>query len=465
MLFTSAAFMFLMLPFSLAAFYLTPQKHRKWLLLIISAVFYILANVRNPLAIVILAAVAVITYFAGKLAAQTSFKYFSLVCLLGYIAMFVVFRIMADHVQGFTFPLGGAVWLLSGASYVVDVSRKHSAPARIDAMLLYIMFFPVMIAGPVIKYKDFEKYVAEAKYSINDFAQGVKLFAVGVIERMALATVLMEAHELILETSGGAPNLAFGFFAILSLFLAVYFAFAGWTDMGVGIARMFGITIPRDFGGALFAYSPIMYFSRAFIGLGGWLDDYIINPAIKFMRLSSKPIAGAVAGVISVICISMWADLSLAMLIMAAIVAAVTFVLSVTGADELMSGKKILRPIGFFITFFLIAGLWTAGVSDSAGAFFELLNSISIVSYDNNIYYVYIVMSGGKYIVSAIFALLMLPVTCYGDAILSRLPQKIRPAVEAVSVIALLALFVATVVYCLPQYPQYALKAFKYFVF
>ena len=186
---------------------------------------------------------------------------------------------------------------------------------------------------------------------------------------------------------------------------------------------------------------------------------------MKLTKLSSKPISGALVGAIIIINIATWVDMSFAMLIMAVIVAAVAFVLSVTGADDLMRSKKILRPIGFFVTFFLIAGLWTAGVSDSAKAFFDLLSSISVVSNDNNIYYVYIVMSGGKYVVSTLLALVFLPITCYGDVILSKLPAKIRPAVEAIGVIALLALFVMTVVYSFPQYPEYAVKAFKYFVF
>lgn len=465
MLYTSVAFLFLMLPLSLAAFYLTPQKYRRWLLLLISAVFYILANLRNPLSIGILAAVSVLTYFAGKLAARTSFRYIGLVALLGYTALFIAFRFMHTYIEWFTFPLGSAVWLLGGASYIIDMSRKHASHARIDDALLYMMFFPVMIAGPVIKYKDFQKYISEAKYSINDFSVGVKMFSVGLIERMALATVLMESYELILETSNNAPNLAFGLFAILCLFLAVYFAFAGWADMGVGIARMFGIAIPRDFGGVLPSYSPAMYFGRIFMGLGSWLDDYVISPLMKFIHLSGKPVARAASGALTIIFISLWADFTLAVFIMALIAAAVSFVLSAAGADELMKSKKLLRPIGFFVTFFLVAGVWMAGVSGSVGSFFELLSSISIVANDYHIYYVYIVMSGSKYIISTVFALVFLPLTYHGDVILSKLPVKMRPVTEAVSVIALLALFVATIIYCLPQYPRYAVQAFKYFVF
>ena len=74
-------------------------------------------------------------------------------------------------------------------------------------------------------------------------------------------------------------------------------------------------------------------------------------------------------------------------------------------------------------------------------------------------------MSGGKYVISTIIALVFLTITCYGDVILSKLSAKIRPAVEAIGVIALLALFVATIVYSFPQYPEYAVKAFKHFVF
>lgn len=465
MLYTSVAFMFLVLPVSLAAFYLTPQKYRRWLLLIISAAFYIFANIQNLPAIGILATVSVLTYFAGKLAARAGFRYFSLIALTVYTALFIAFRLMHTYVEGFSFPLGGAVWLLGGASYVIDISRKHTSPARIDDALLYMLFFPVMVAGPVVKYKDFEKYIAEAKYSINDFAAGVKLFAVGLVERMALATVLMESYELILETSNNAPNLAFGLFAILSLFLSVYFAFAGWADMGVGIARMFGIAIPRDVGGALFSYSPVMYFERIFMGLGAWLEDYVITPVMKFIRLDGKPIAKALTGALTIILIALWADFSPAVFIMASIVAAVAFVLSVTGADDLMDSKRILRPVGFFVTFFLISGLWMAGVSDSVSVLFELLSSISVVAHDHHIYYVYIVMSGGKYFISTVLALLFLPFSCYGDVILQKLPDKMRSVLEAVGVIILLALFAVTIVYCLPQYPEHAVRAFEYFVF
>ncbi|MBQ9079851.1 MAG: hypothetical protein IJY27_02155 [Clostridia bacterium] len=465
MLFASAAFMFLFLPVSLAAFYLTPQRYRRSLLLVISAVFYMLANLNAPLSIVILLALSIATYFAGRFAARTSFKYVGIIAGAVAITLFFVFRVLDDRGELFSFPLGGAIWLLSCVSYVIDIARRDAEPARIDDTLLYIMFFPVMAAGPVIKYKDFVKYIDSMHYNVNEFASGVKLFAVGVIERLAIAAVMLEAYELIIETSDRAPDIGFGMFAAVAVFLAAYFAFAGWADMGVGIARMFGISLPRDVSGALWAYSPARYFSRIFVGLGDWLDDYIVSPLLRVTSLSRRKVGSAIASSLTVVLIALWVRFSLTMLIMALIVAAIMFILSVSGAEQLLKDSKLLRPIGFFLTFLLMSIFWTAGLSASLGDFTSLINAVSSSVDDYHIYYVYIVMSGGEYIVTAIAALLFSPLICCGDAILNKLPQRLRPIAECVGTLLLLAIFVFTLVYYMPQYPQSAMQAFKYFVF
>lgn len=466
MLFTSAGFMFLFLPVALAAFYLTPVRFRRYLLLAVSLAFYLLANLRTPLAIPLLPAVAVGTHFLGKWAAKSErASIISAVSCGGFVAVFLVLRVVSDNVASAYFPLGAAIWLLACGSYVIDVARRDAEPAGLFDTLLYICFFPVMGAGPVIKYKDFVRYCADMQFTVNNFAYGVKMFALGAVERLAVAAVLLEGYKRIIETGNNVPDLTFGIIASVFIFFSMYFAFAGWTDMGVGVAAMFGIRLERDCEGALWACSPARYFSRFLKGLSGWIDDYVVRPALGLCHLAGSAWGEALAAALTVLCMALWINTSVAMLCMGVIVAIIVLVLNITGAEQLMNDVKATRIIGFFLTFVSVSLFWTAGAADSLGSFLTLLNEVSFTARDYHIYYVYIVMAGRKYLITAIAALILAPLTCFGRRITDKLSDKLAGALEACATIALLVAFVFTIVYCMPQFPQYALRAFEYFIF
>lgn len=467
MLFTSAAFMFLFLPFVLAVYYLAPQRFRRHILMAISVAFYILVNWRTPWVIPMLFAAAAAAHFVGKWAENTDrpHTYIEPISCGAAVVLFVLLRVLVDSSAWFDFPFGSAVWLLSCVSYICDVSRRDAEAGNIWDALQYVCFFPVMAAGPVIKYKDFRKYTDEVQFTVNNFSYGIKMFALGAVERMAIAGVMIEAYEQIIEKSNGSLDLFFGLLSAVCICFAMYFAFAGWTDMGVGVAAMFGIRLERDVDGALWAYSPTRYFSRILKGLASWIGDYVLPQITKLISTANTALSRSLLSALTVFCMAMWIKTSLAMLCVASVMAIIVFVLEFSEAERLMSESVGMRVIGFFLTFLLISLFWSAGVSESFGEFLRLLNGINLTAPDYNIYYVYMAMSGRLYIITAAFAAVLAPVACFSHRILDRFSDKTASVVEAVAVLLLLLLFAFTIVYYMPQYPQYAVRAFRYFVF
>ena len=153
------------------------------------------------------------------------------------------------------------------------------------------------------------------------------------------------------------------------------------------------------------------------------------------------------------------------MMSVALIMAAIVFVLEYTGAEQMLAESKGTRVIGFFLTFVIVSLFWSAGIASSLGDFVSLINGITLRANDYRIYYVYIAMSGRLYIITAVFAVILAPVTCLSRRILAKLSDKLANVAEAAAVLLLLLLFAFTVMYYMPQYPEYAVRAFRYFIF
>jgi D-alanyl-lipoteichoic acid acyltransferase DltB (MBOAT superfamily) len=468
MLYASAAFMFLFLPTALGIYTLMPGRLRKYVLLMSGVLFYIFANLRTPLAIPVLAAVAALTYAGGKKVAKAGGKLTFGIIVAADIAAFIALRIIYEASGGaFVFPLGAAVYLLMSVSYLADIRRGDCEPGGIVDSMLYLTFFPVMAAGPLVKYKDFRKYIENISFNINSFAGGARLFAIGFIEVIAVSAVLTTAYKSIIEISGESVNAIFGLLAALLVYMSSFFAIAGWTDMGAGISLMFGIIIPRDCGFAPAAYSPSVYFGRIFRGLGGFFDDYLVSPAVSAVeKRSGKKLAAALGSALMVLAVTLWIKTTPAMLAAALTAAAVTVLFRISGAEDMLEKKKFLRPLGWMFTAVLMVFFWTAAASGSLNRPFGFFGNLSFTAADFKIYYATVALSGRKLIAVAAAALFVLvPLSYYGDRLADKLPKRALSAAEAVSMFLLLGAFVYAIMFFMPQYPAYASKAFVYLAF
>lgn len=463
MLFDSAAFMFLFLPVALTVFSLTPEKHKRTVLLGVSIAFYLLANIKTLVAIPLIFACALLTHVTGRRLAREHNMRLCIDVSITIALVFIIFRLIYEITGGLlTFPLGLAVFTLSCVSFLFDVVRGDAEPGKFTDTLLYITFFPVMAAGPVIKYKDFTQYIGHISQSVNSFADGARLFAVGFIERIAISAVLFDAYERIMSISGMSLSLFFELVCAVLIFISAFFAFAGWMDMGRGIALMFGIRLGKGYGDAPVACTPVLYFKRLFAGLADFIDDYISPMA--FGKIG-KRLGGALSSALCVLVCSIWIRTSIPVLVTSAVIAAVVFVFSYFGVDSFF-GKGGFRGIpGWILTFFLAAVFWSACISDSFAEFINLFGSLSLKISDYHTYYAHIATAGGKYIASGLAACASFAAIRYLPGLKKKLSDGGKTVFDAVITVVILGGLVFTVLYYMPQYPQYAARAFAHIVF
>lgn len=464
MLYVSAVFLFLFLPIMLAAYSVAPTKIRRYVLLSGGVIFYVLANFKTPMATLLLASVCVGSYFVGGYIHKTQNR----AVLLGVIAfdilLLFVLRSIYGQAENFIFPLGAAIFLLSSISYCYDLCRGDAPAGSIIDCLLYMTFFPIMVIGPVVKYKDFRRYITDAEHNIENFTDGIRLFSVGFVKLVAVASVTLDAYKTISELGGDNLGFSGSALAMLLVVMTVFFALSGWSDMGCGLALMFGIRIPRDFDFSLMARTPGEFFASIFRGLSLWIDDYAISPIRRRFFRDHKKLFSAVSHGICVVFVIMWLRTTVVSTMAAVLAGIIVFAEEYFGLSTLVTSRKPMYPIGWLVSFLVAAFVCCAVTSEGIVSFGESLSRLGVVS-SLDIYYVYNALSGFKYIFIVIAGILLGLLSHRRDAIIERLPKKGVLVYDAVGTAILMIMFVFTLLYFMPRYPQYASGVFEFFSF
>ncbi len=172
-------------------------------------------------------------------------------------------------------PLGISFYSFSAISYIVDVSRKKTEPKSLTHVALYLAFFPKLTSGPIQQSNDFFRQI-EKKRDIgwNTFSIGIQIFVFGLFKKIVLADRLSVFVEQVYKTP-----LAFGsitvFLAAIAYSLQIYFDFSGYSDMAIGVARIIGIQLPRNFNLPYLSHNVTELWKRWHITLSAWLQQYI----------------------------------------------------------------------------------------------------------------------------------------------------------------------------------------------
>ena len=463
MLYASAGFLFLFLPVALAIYALFPAKLRKYVLIAESVIYYILANLRTPLAIPLFAFIVALTVVAGRLMARRGFKWIYYFVVTLDVSLIVVLRLLYEYGL-FDFPLGAAVFTLMSVSYLTDIKRGDVEHGSIFDDLLYLTFFPVIVAGPVIKYKNFVKHTENISFGINNFADGARRFMLGLVGYIALAAVMTQACGIVIERSGSSIYIPFGILAAFLIYASFFLALAGWGYIAGGVAQMFGVKLPQDSDFAPAAITPVAYFSGLLKGFAGWLEDYMITPLFGLPGKRSR-FTDAAGGAVFVLAFSLWIRTTTATLLGGALVAVLSLVLSMSGATGLMKRRKYLMPLGWLFSTVSVAFFWLSCVADGVEEIITMLSRLSLNVADYLTSYIFISLSGGRYITVVVAALIITPLIYYGSRIITRIPRRHRPKISIVGTLLLLGAFVFTLLFFMPDFPQYASKAFEYLVF
>jgi alginate O-acetyltransferase complex protein AlgI len=295
MLFTEPAFLFLFLPILLLCYFVTPAKGRNLLLALASLIFY---GWGEPRFVPIMLASIALNYALAIWIENTQDTQTAKWALalgitsdLGLLIYFKYANFFVDnlnavlpslhplHLAKITLPLGISFFTFHKISYKVDVYRGavHASRSPVD-LALYILLFPQLIAGPIIRYHDIADQIRSRIITSADFAQGVRRFIVGLGKKMILANTVAVTADQVFAIPASQLNTSVAWLGIACYTLQIYFDFSGYSDMAIGLGRMFGFHFLENFDYPYVSRSITEFWRRWHISLSRWFRDYLYIP-------------------------------------------------------------------------------------------------------------------------------------------------------------------------------------------
>ena len=190
-----------------------------------------------------------------------------------------ILNIQVISVEQVHLPIGISFFTFQALSYVIDVYRKKVAvQKKFINIALYISLFPQLIAGPIVRYYDIAKEIKNRSIRIDNFAYGVKRFIIGMGKKMLIANQMGELTDQIMSIPAGELTFLLSWLGAASYTLQIYFDFSGYSDMAIGLGKMFGFTFLENFNYPYISRSIREFWRRWHISLSTWFRDYLYVP-------------------------------------------------------------------------------------------------------------------------------------------------------------------------------------------
>ncbi|GMO11286.1 MAG: MBOAT family protein [Treponemataceae bacterium] len=301
MLFSSITFLIFFLPITLLVYYYCPFiRVKNYFLLFASLIFYAWGE---PKYVLIMLFSIALNYRMGLWIGETSytaskrkivlaaaitanllllfyFKYLGFAeRVLNKIALFFNHAEFTVSISDIALPIGISFYTFQSISYLVDVYKK---PALIQKNLLdiglYISFFPALIAGPIVRYHDVSEQIKNRPHRLDLFVQGVERFIIGLSKKVLIANTLAEVADNILVLVPNSVSAFYLLLGIVSYSLQIYYDFSGYSDMAIGLGKMFGFDLRENFNYPYMSKSITEFWRRWHISLSSWFKDYLYIP-------------------------------------------------------------------------------------------------------------------------------------------------------------------------------------------
>ena len=286
MLFSSVTFLFFFLPITLMLHQLLPWRWKNHVLLAASVVFYASGE---PVYILLLAFSAFVGWLHGLYMTRRPGHRGALVSAICWNLVFLLFFKYADFLTGsinsllgtsipalgLSLPIGISFYTFQNMSYVVDVYRGESkAEKNFASYATYLCLFPQLIAGPIVRYSDVARELRERSVDTAQFSRGVIRFLVGLGKKVLLANSIGVLAELTVPDG----SVLFSWLRAIAYTFQIYFDFAGYSDMAIGMGAMMGFQFPENFNYPYLSRSVAEFWRRWHMTLGGWFRDYVYIP-------------------------------------------------------------------------------------------------------------------------------------------------------------------------------------------
>lgn len=290
MLFSTTIFLFYFLPIVLIMYYISPKKIRNIILLIASLFFYAFGE---PKFVVLMIISIIINYGIGILIDASKHKKTILVIgvtfnllFLGYFKYydFVISNINYIFGSDFTIknimlPIGISFFTFQSLSYLVDVYRQTAKVQKnLFNLSLYISFFPQLIAGPIVRYNTIEKQIKKRRVTQKLMYSGTRKFVYGLSKKLIVANQLALVADNAFALNKDGISMSYAWIGVMCYSLQIYFDFSGYSDMAIGLGRMFGFEFTENFNYPYISKSITEFWRRWHMSLGTWFRDYVYIP-------------------------------------------------------------------------------------------------------------------------------------------------------------------------------------------
>ncbi len=290
MVFSSTIFLFGFLPFVLLAYYVAPRPLKNTVLLFASLFFY--AWGEKQYAIILVVSILG-NYFAGTLLAKYHSPWLLALAVAGNLLVLISFKyanFLADNVNWLAgseliqfrpvhLPIGVSFFTFQGIAYVVDVYTRVVPPAPNPVRYaLYAALFPHLVAGPIVRYRDIVNQLADRPFSLDQTSSGVRRLMIGLAKKLIIANTLGQYADAVFRLPVDQMSAGLAWLGLVCYSLQIYFDFSGYSDMAIGLGRLFGFEFLENFNYPYIAKSVTEFWRRWHISLSSWLRDYVYIP-------------------------------------------------------------------------------------------------------------------------------------------------------------------------------------------
>lgn len=265
---------------------------QNWILVIASLLFYAYGE---PVYILLLLASVVFNHICALLVSPEKGKYrkpvliTAVVVNLGILAVYKYTGMFTESLNAITglsipvpqitMPIGISFFTFQILSYVIDVYRgTAAAQRRFDRTLLYIIFFPQLIAGPIVKFHDIDAELANRSQTVEGIANGLRRFIIGLSKKVLISNTVAVAVDAVYSADISQVNIAAAWIGAVGYMLQIYYDFSGYSDMAIGMGEMFGFHFNENFNYPYIAGSIRDFWRRWHISLSSWFKDYLYIP-------------------------------------------------------------------------------------------------------------------------------------------------------------------------------------------
>ena len=293
MVFSTIIFICVFLPVTIIGYYIMPSKAKNYWLLIMSLLFYAWGE---PGAVWVMLGSILCNYILARLIARnreaggSKSKRLLILAVFINLAVLFVFKYLTfatGNLHALTerfpvieiaLPIGISFYTFQGLSYVIDVYRGEEDQKNPFFLALYISMFPQLIAGPIVRYRDVREELAGRKHTVEDFAAGINRFTRGLAKKAVLANQIGELADQILEGNYAVMSCPVAWLGTIAYTLQIYLDFSAYSDMAIGLGRMFGFHFLENFDYPYISCSVREFWRRWHMSLSRWFRDYLYIP-------------------------------------------------------------------------------------------------------------------------------------------------------------------------------------------